>query len=155
MGHTLRCAVAPKDVETAEDLLCLLQSLPRQPSAGSNAGCRPCCGARFVTTSSTKRPLSSAWMRTHHIVQLLLSTQGAVSMPGTVFVALVSNQLDKGATQLMGACRVSACEYPQAAGFPPTLFHVLPRGLQRPNHCSVEYLHLQTHLIDLYLGASP
>lgn len=54
-GHMLRCAVAPKDVETAENLLCLLKSLPRQPLAGSNAGCRPRGRAGFATASSMKR----------------------------------------------------------------------------------------------------
>lgn len=55
MGRTLRCAVAPEDVETAENLLCLLKSLPHHPPAAPNAGCRPHRRAGFATATSTKR----------------------------------------------------------------------------------------------------
>lgn len=51
-------------------------------------------------------------------------------MPGMVFTAVVSKQLEKGVIRLMCACSVYACKHPEAAEFPPAVFHVLPRGLQ-------------------------
>lgn len=63
-------------------------------------------------------------------VQLLLSVQGTMSMPGMVFTTVVSKQLDKGVIWLMCACSVYACKHPEVAEFPPAVFHVLPRGLQ-------------------------
>lgn len=44
VGHTFRGAVAPEGVETAGNLLCLLQSRPRQPSAVRMLAADPAAG---------------------------------------------------------------------------------------------------------------
>lgn len=50
-----------------------------------------------------------------------------------MLTAVVSEQLDKGATRLVRVCSMCACEHPEEALRLPTFFlffPILPRGLQ-------------------------